>query len=187
MEALLKFIESRTTVSFELRNEILNAFTVVDVQKNDVILREGMVVNKLYFLLDGTVRSYYYREDKDITSWIYGEHQFFTAWSGFINQEASFEYIQSTTDGQLAWISRQRYTELMTQHPTFEKFGRILLEEQLAFLDYFYKGFLFMSAREKYELLVSTFPEVHQNINLGHIASLLGISQETLSRIRGKK
>ena len=67
-----------------------------------------------------------------------------------------------------------------------QEFGRLMVEEQLTFLDYFYRGFMFMSAKEKYNLLLSIFPDVTQRVNLGHIAAVLGISLETLSRIRKK-
>ena len=77
--------------------------------------------------------------------------------------------------------------QLYQESPQFERFGRKMYEQQLAYLDAFYKGYLFMTAKERYDLLLSVFPDVTQRVNLGHIASFLGISQETLSRIRAKK
>jgi len=75
---------------------------------------------------------------------------------------------------------------LLKTDPAFERFGRILMEEQLAFIDYYFKGVLFMTAKEKYSLLLSYFPDITQRVNLGHIASFLGITQETLSRLRSR-
>ncbi len=62
-----------------------------------------------------------------------------------------------------------------------------LIEEQLVYIDTYSKGYMFLSAKEKYDKLLSFFPDIDQRANLGYIASMLGISQETLSRIRGEK
>ena len=112
---------------------------------------------------------------------------FFTSWYSFINRKPSFEYIEALEESTVHWITKEKYERLLSSHPKFEKFGRLLVEDQMSFLDLYFKGFLFMAAKEKYDLLTSTFPEVTQKVNLGHIASLLGISQETLSRIRSQR
>jgi len=91
-----------------------------------------------------------------------------------------------TEDSRIVSLSYETLHQLYADDPALQEFGRKMVEEQLVFLDYFYKGFMFMSASKKYELLLSIFPDVTQRVNLGHIASFLGISQETLSRIRKK-
>jgi len=187
MERLISAIGKNIRLHSELRLLITENFTSKNIPKNDQILREDQLSNTLFFLESGVVRSFYYHKDKEVTSWLYGENQFFTSWYSFINQSPSFEYLEALEDCRVQWISRDRYEDLLSKSPIIERFARILVEEQLAFLDYFYKGFLFMSAKEKYDLLLSVFPDVTQKVNLGYIASLLGISQETLSRIRSQK
>lgn len=78
-------------------------------------------------------------------------------------------------------FSKNDLEKLYQKHPKFEHFGRKMVEQQLANLDAFYKGYLFMTAKEQCGVLLPTFPDVTQRVNLGHIASFLGISQETLS------
>lgn len=187
MEKMITAISEKVRINDELKLLISENFTSIELAKHDQILREDQISNKLYFLEKGVVRSFYYHKEKEVTSWLYGEDQFFTSWNSFINQSPSFEYLETLENCTVQWISRDRYEDLLSKNPVIEKFARILVEEQLAFLDCFYKGFLFMSAKEKYDLLLSVFPSVTQKVNLGYIASVLGISQETLSRIRSQK
>jgi len=160
---------------------------IEQIEKNTILVREGQIARRLYILVAGTARTFYLHNGKDITSWIYKEHTPFTTWYSYLEQKPSFENIEILEDATLASFSKDTLENLYHQHPKLEHFGRKLVEQQLSFLDSFYKGYLFMSAREKYDLLLSVFPDVTLRVNLGHIASLLGISQETLSRIRAKK
>ena len=87
-------------------------------------------------------------------------------------------------DSELAYITKAGLMQLYDQYHKIERFGRMLAEEQLAAIDDYSRGFALLSAKEKYESLLSFFPDVTQRVNLGYIASMLGITQETLSRIR---
>lgn len=84
-------------------------------------------------------------------------------------------------------IDHSSYHKLMDTYPEFQKLGRLIAEEQLAFVDYYSRGYMFMSAKERYDLLLTFFPDIELRIKLGYIASFLGVSQETLSRIRSNK
>ena len=184
MEKLIEAFETRVRLTADLKSQVQQLFQCEQLSKNHEILREDQYAQKLYFLESGVIRTYYYHQDKEITSWLYGDNQFFTSWHSFIRQESSFEYIETLEACTIYWITKEKYERLLSSDPLFEKFGRLLVEEQLAFLDFYFKGFLFMTAKEKYNLLVNTYPSVTQKANLGYIASLLGITQETLSRIR---
>lgn len=187
MTLLLDHIHTKITLHPELEQAIRLQFKKEVLNKNDYLLQELQYCQKLYFLEKGTVRTFYYYKEKETSSWFYQEGQFFTSWYSFYKQVASFEYIEAAEDCVVYSISYQNYQQLLQKFPAFERFGRLLAEEQTTFMDYFSKGFMFMSAREKYDWLLSFFPDVTMRVNLGHIASFLGISQETLSRIRRKK
>lgn len=171
----------------ELLNKMVQILKTETLPKGHLLIKEGHIAHRLYFLEKGTARTYYYHKAKDITSWIYREDTPFTTWYSFINNQASFENLEIVEDAILHSFSKDDLEKLYSTNPHFERFGRKMYEQQLAYLDVFYKGYMFMTAKERYDLLLSTFPDVTQRVNLGHIASLLGISQETLSRIRAKK
>ena len=90
-------------------------------------------------------------------------------------------------DGTLLEISYEGMQDLYAQFARFERFGRVLMEEHLAFIDHFSRGYMFLSAKERYQQLLISFPDIELRVKLGQIASFLGISQETLSRIRSGK
>ncbi|MGB1316675.1 MAG: Crp/Fnr family transcriptional regulator [Flavobacteriales bacterium] len=145
------------------------------------------VMRYLYFLESGTVRTYYYHDGKDVTSWFYLDNTFFTSWYSFLQQSGFSEPTEALQDCVVYRISKSDLDSLYTEFREFETFGRKLIEESISFIDYFYKGHGFSSAKEKYDILLSVYPDITQRTKLGHIASYLGISQETLSRIRSKK
>ncbi len=187
MSAFVDYIGNYISLSTDLAEDLQESLQVDSYDKGHILLNEGRVCHRLFLLETGTARTFYYRDGKDITSWIYPEQLPFTSWSSFLSGKPSFEYIEILEDASVQSITAAQLENLYDKHPGFERFGRRLMEEQLHFLDQFYKGYLFMTAREKYDLLHSFFPDVTLRVNLGHIASFLGVSQETLSRIRRKK
>jgi CRP-like cAMP-binding protein len=159
---------------------------VEELPKGHLLLKEGQVCHRLYYLEKGTARTFYYHNGKDITSWIYPEDITFSSWYSFLGRKPSFETIEILEPATVYSITLDELENLYQKSPQIERIGRKMLEQNLSFVDIFYKGYLFMSAKERYNLLLYIFPDITQRVNLGHIASLLGISQETLSRIRAK-
>ncbi|SIQ73869.1 Crp/Fnr family transcriptional regulator [Maribacter ulvicola] len=187
MDEFILYIQKYINLSIEAESEI-RALALINesVSKGQVILKEGETCERLYFLQKGTARTYHYQKGKDITYWIYPENTMITSWHSYILRKPSSEYIETTEESILISMSYDQWQELYLKYPILERFGRLILEEQMALIDDFFKGYYFLSAKEKYTLLTTAFPSITQRANLGHIASMLGISQETLSRIRGK-
>ncbi|GAB5557938.1 MAG: Crp/Fnr family transcriptional regulator [Schleiferiaceae bacterium] len=148
------------------------------------ILRAQQTPNRIYLLMRGMVRTYYHHNDKEITSWFYAEQQVFTSWSSFYTQSPTHEYIETLEECELYSMDFTTFQELMEKDGQFQKFGRLLAEEQTTFIDFFYKGYMYMTAKEKLELLRTYFPGIELRVKLSHISSFLGITPETLSRIR---
>ena len=184
MQNLLQEISNRCFLSPELQGQVSDLFVKVEFQKGDIILRQGYRANYLYFIEHGVLHNYYYENGKTVSSWFYNENHFITAWHSFYGQKQSFEEIECLEDCLLFQISYQDYQSLIADFPAFGNFARLLAEEMLSFIDEFSKGWSFLSAKKKYELLTSYFPNIEQRVKLGYIASFLGITQETLSRIR---
>ena len=186
MESFIEYIKLYITLSEEAEKEVLEQVLVEKVPKGEQFLEEGKTCERLYFIAKGTVRTFHYQDGKDITYWIYPENMMITSWHSYILRKPASEYIEATEDSILVSLTYNQWQELYLKHSKLERFGRLVLEEQMSLLDDFFKGYYFLTAKEKYELLVSAFPSITQRANLGHIASMLGISQATLSRIRGK-
>lgn len=184
MDALIQFIQQKIHADDELIKEIELAFKREEFKSGESLLRAGQYCKKLYFLESGTAHTFYFHNDKEVTSWFYKSGLFFTSWYSFYSQDAGYESIEALEDTVVYSITYENYYNLIKKFSLFERFGRLLAEEQITFVDQFYKGFAFLSAREKYELLLLYFPDIELRVKLTYIASFLGISRETLSRIR---
>lgn len=184
MKNLLQYIGSRCFIDSELRERLLVDFERIETKAGDILLRQDSRATKLYFIQQGLIHNYYYHDGKQVSSWFYAENQFVTSWYSFYSQKPTFEEIECLEDCVLYVISYEKYQKLIIDFPSFGNFARLLAEEMLLFLDYFSKSWSFLSAKEKYDLLQRYFPNIEQRVKLGQIAAFLGISQETLSRIR---
>ena len=187
MQQLLQAISAKAFLTPDLMRQIEVYFEPVHHKKGDRILSERRRAGHLYFIDKGLLHTYYFHEEKQVSSWFYQEGYFITAWGSFYNQNPSFEEIECLEDCDLFRISYTNYQKLVADFPAFGNFGRLLAEEMLAFLDEFFKGWAFLSAKDKYRMLLDYFPDVGQRVKLGLIASFLGISQETLSRVRARR
>ena len=187
MQNLIEQISKKTFVTPELRSRIENDFEIIETTKKDLILEEGRQAHYLYFVEKGILHNFYYHDGKQITSWFYEENQFISAWYSFYYQKPSFESIECLEDSILYRISFEKQQHLIHDFPAYGNFARILSEEMLATLDYFSKNWSFLTAQEKYVSMKTYFPQIELRVKLGLIASFLGISQETLSRIRSRK
>ena len=184
---LLETINQTVAVSNELSQQLINRFEKRNIPKGEILLKEYQISRHLYFIESGLVRTYYYHKDKEITSWFYGEGQFATSWYSFYSTHASFEFIETIEDSTVYALGKDNFKDLMDSFREFERFARILAEQQLGFIDFYSKGYNYLSAREKYDDLLRYIPDIELRVKLGQIASFLGISQETLSRLRSSK
>ncbi len=186
MDTFLNFIRYYVPLSEPAEMALREVAKTELIKKGARVLDKGAICKRQNFVISGTLRTYFYQKDKDITYWIYPENGIFTVWHSYWHQKPSAEFAEATEDCELISIHYDQWQKLFDQFPELERFGRLYAQEQLALVDEYYRGYYFLTAQEKYDLLLSFFPSVVNRANLGHIASMLGISQETLSRIRAK-
>ena len=158
----------------------------VTFSKNDCLVTEGKICRHLYFLERGALRGFYNLDGKDITHWFAFEDDFVTSFHSFITQEPAVENIQ-LLEGSILWsISKDSLTKLMNQYQEIERLVRIVYEKYYIRLEERFVNAQFKSASERYQSLLMQSPHIIERVPLGYIASYLGISQETLSRIRSR-
>ncbi len=163
--------------------EIMNKNSLL---KNHILHKEDMVCNHLYLVERGIARAYYYKEGKDITAHFAVENETITAIDSFIQRKRSRYNIELLEDSEIISISRDDMNQLLKSKPQYEKIFRLFLEQIYVDLAERLEDLQFNTARERYDKLVENSPDLLQRVNLKHIASYIGITQETLSRIRGK-
>lgn len=186
MEKLLTHIKNYYELSAETENVLYDCFEEVVLGKNEFLVTEGKTCRNLYFVQQGALRGYYTLDGKEITHWFGFEKDFVTSFHSFITQEPAVENIQ-LLEGSILWsISKDTLTSLFNRYHEIERLVRIAYEKYYIRLEERFVNAHFKSATERYENLLQRTPHILERVPLGHIASYLGISQETLSRIRSR-
>ncbi len=186
MEQLLKYINSYFPISNEAQEAVQNCLERLVFPKNEFLVRENKVCRHLYFLEQGALRGYYLLDGKEITQWFAFENDFATSFQSFVTEGPSVENIQ-LIEGSVLWsISKEKLTSLFNQYHEIERLVRIAYEKYYLRLEERFVNAQFKTAAELYENLLQRTPHILERVPLGMIASYLGISQETLSRIRSR-
>jgi CRP-like cAMP-binding protein len=187
----VQLLESYLNSFWPLPETVLNEFTAAfeefDFPAHHFLLREGRICNHVYFLTQGAVRSFYRKDDKEVNIWFAFEGEMFSSFNSFSLRQPGRDNIQLLEDSLLLGIPYDRLQKLIDRHPEIGQLqGQILKMLCLEFENRLY-NLLFQSAKERYEVLLHRYPHILQRVSLGHIANHLGVSQETLSRIRSGK
>jgi len=158
----------------------------MELPKKHILLKKGKVCNFLYFIEKGLARNFFEEDNKELTNDIILEGEILVSFSSFISRKPSLETIELLEDGVLCAIHYDNLQNLYQQFPIMERTGRMIAEHHynsLAMKSYRLK---FSNSSERYQYLFENKIEIVKRVPIGIIASYLGMSIETLSRIRGK-
>lgn len=180
----IQYISSVIPVSAALDAELHRITKTVEVERNNCFIRQGDRCDNLYFVEKGLLRGYYYSDDKEITAWFSKEGEFATSFYSFVTQKPTVEFVEALEDTELVQLPYYALQKLYRDFPETERLGRLLTEAYYMQLESRLLAMQFTSAKERYDTLLDTNPSLVNRAPLGSIASYLGMTQETLSRIR---
>jgi len=184
-ETIILFLQGTNLVSLQTANEIANHFSEKLIYRNEFFLREGRISDEYLFLEKGFMRAFAYdTEGNDVTTNFYSANQVVFEVSSFFNRTISRENIQALTDCSGWYISYQQLNHLFHSLPEFRDFGRHILVKGFSSLKIRTLSMITETAEERYAGLLKTNPEIFQHAPLKNIASYLGITDTSLSRIR---
>jgi signal-transduction protein with cAMP-binding, CBS, and nucleotidyltransferase domain len=183
MNNLLNYIEQFVKLDEESVRALEQYAEIEQYAKNQNILEYGQRCNKIWFLQRGMVRKFYLHDGKEVTTWLHTENEIFTSLRSYSQNTLSEEYLQACENTIVVSITKKNSEKLISYAPIVA-FTNIMMEREFVNIDTHTKELNSRDARGKYEYLQSIAPEIIKRAKLGHIASVLGISQETLSRIR---
>lgn len=182
---LKKQILSIATFTENEIEKIVSSFEYAKFKPKEYLSTIGTTSNEIYFIINGLARVYYLKNGKEVTTYLSSDNGFIASYSSFINQTHSFENIQCIEECEVLSISYKKMQKLYTEIPNWERVGRILAEQNyLCMADRLLK-LQMIPAKEKYlTFLQTSHPKIIQRTPLIYIASYLGITPESLSRIR---
>ncbi|HUH28735.1 Crp/Fnr family transcriptional regulator [Gelidibacter sp.] len=183
--SITEFLSTIVPFTDDELKDIASHFNKETVLKNQTLVRQGEICNSLYFVEKGMGRSYYLNENgKDITQWFFGVGKFMSSVDSFFQQTPSIYYLEVLQDATLYSISKEDMDRLFAKYHKMEKMGRLVTIEMLTKMVNKLNAIQFQTAKERYDYMLAEFPDIAYQVPLGHIASYLGMTQETLSRIR---
>jgi CRP-like cAMP-binding protein len=144
------------------------------------------ICNYLYFIESGLTRTYYFKDGKDVTDWISDENSFACSIISFINRKPDRRAIELLEPSVLLALHYNDLQDLCARYHDIESLFRQLVSFGLVQLQQKFDDLHFSTALQRYQTLMAVHPTFIQRVPLGMIASYLGITQETLSRIRSQ-
>lgn len=186
-QKLVQFLKSRSDIDDEILTEICSYFNSMHTNRNQILLSYDDIANQYYFINKGCVRLFTLSKHGDENSRYFAfESNFVTALPSFIDQLPAEEYLQTIQKSELLYINRTDFFNLVEKFPAFAKVYTDILELGFIMAQKRIYGFQGYDALEKVKWVIKNQPKLLQTISNKMVASYLGISPSTLSRIKAK-
>jgi len=163
---------------------ILNEFEPKKVKKKTNLLSDGEIAKEMYFITKGCLRSYYVKEGVDISAYFYTEGMFAGAYDSFISRQPSRHYIETLENSELLIINYAKFQILFDKFPKMNEFILKILENRFTSLHKLFTSQILDTPQERYLYLLKNNPDLINRIPQHQIATFLGITPVSLSRIR---
>jgi putative transcriptional regulator, crp/fnr family len=181
---MLSYLKQYAPLTAEAERDLTTMVQSLHKKKGSFLVKEGQAISSFFLLTKGLVRSFYRKGTTEITQWFSIEGENVAATHSLYDQQPSHEYIECLEDCDFLYLAGSDINALCERHNCFNTLYRKLIEEYCKIIENRLFSMQTMSAQERYLLLLKQRPQLVQRVPLGYIASYLGISQETLSRVR---
>ncbi|TDX00374.1 Crp/Fnr family transcriptional regulator [Dinghuibacter silviterrae] len=176
---------SRLSISGERLDEIVSLYEPHSFARNDLFIKEGKIATHHYFLTNGFMRAFTHNLDgEEVTTDFFHSNIPVGEPTSLFTGAKAMENIQALTDCEGFLISFEHSNRLFHTIPEFREFGRTMLVKDFAAFKKRTLSLINQTAEERYADLINTNKEVFQYAQLKYIASYLGITDSSLSRIR---
>ncbi len=167
--------------------EISSFFEFSQLEKGDYFLEANQKCNELCFVQSGLLRMFFFTEDKEVTQWIATKGNFSTDLSSFVFEKPSRLNIQALIDTEIYTISKENYKKIGEVVVKWHELEKLFIIKCFTILEDRIFNHLSMSSEERYNAFFENNKELFNQVPLQYIASLLGMTPETFSRIRKKQ
>lgn len=188
MNSLKVYLSSNFSISKETIEIVVPQFKRIELSKGEYFIRMGRVADKIAFIESGLVRIYAEAEsaEKEITQWVSSSGYFITELSSFVFQKPSRLHLQALEDCILFCIDKSTHQHLCDTVPEWNELDKKFIAKCFVMLEDRIFSHLYMSAEERFKQLMKDQPDLFNKAPLQYLASMLGMTPETLSRMRKK-
>lgn len=170
----------------ESKRALKTCATEVVYPKGHILLRADKIETSIYFIKKGIVRAYANTENNEITFWFGKEGDTIISMKSYVADQKGYEDMELLEDCKLYELKTKNLQKLFENDIHIANWGRKFAEQELIKTEERLISRQFRTAAERYKSLIKYNPDLLQRVQLGHIASYLGITQVSLSRIRAE-
>ena len=185
----LKFkeaIEHLVSFSNEEWKDIASLLVEKSFKKNEIILEAGKIEKHFYFVLDGTIRAFHNKDGNNLSVAFTYTGYYCSCYNSFTSQKPSIYSLQALSDGNLIGLNYENMQYLFNKYKSFERFGRLAVEQALFRMEKREISILSNTAEERFQRLMNDSPHIFNLVPSKHLASYLGMKPETFSRMKKK-
>ena len=188
MKDLIEKIKTSLNLNQEAEEYLYTISKQKTFAKGTVLIEQGQRVNKVFFVIDGCLRSFFIdRNGKEHTLQFGIKEWWISDYIAVYNKEAAVLTVECVKESTVIQFDAEKLNSIYSLFPEFEVFQRNLLQRHVVSLHQRILNQLQLTATERYDLFLENYPEIEHYTRNYHIASYLGITQESLSRIRVEK
>lgn len=158
----------------------------IKLPKGTLIVKAERVEKNIYFIKKGIVRAYSHQDTSEVTFWFGKEGDTIVSMKSYVEGAKGYENIELLEDCELYQLKSENLQQLFREDIEIANWGRKFAEQELIKTEERLISLQFKNATERYRDLLDQSPDLIQRVQLGHIASYLGITQVSLSRIRAE-
>ena len=182
-----KLVNGLTTISEERLRKVCGALSIRSVAAKTVMVQKGQVADELYFIQKGLMRLFYTTNDlAEITGFIFSENMFAGCLESFLTQQPSLQTMEALEPTVLLVLSKNHLEELYETIPESHIIMRKVMEHRFVSSQQILSSYILYKPEERYIHFTKKFPSLLQRVPQHIIASFLGITPVSLSRIRNR-
>lgn len=186
IENFFSFCHAKTFITVASESALKGIISVIAVKKHRELQPIGHTCRTIYYINQGIARIFYFKNETDITESFSMENDIVVRVESLFKGIPSKKGIQVLEDSEIIAIDAQKLFHLYDQHHEIERLFRLIFEDCHVDMVQRLESIQFQTAEERYKQLLSDLPQIIQRVPLKYIASYLGITQVSLSRIRAQ-
>lgn len=184
---IFEHFEKFIPLSEKLKAELEKRINHIAYKKGEMVLNANQVCTESYFIKKGILRTYFIKDGREISEYFCGIDEWVNSPKSFIQRKKDIYYIDAIEDTEAYCINVNDLVYLFDNFPEMERYSRLSMGTFFGHIMERITSIRFTTAKEKYDHFCLTYNAIYHRIPLRMVASYLGITPETLSRIRKQK